>query len=103
MEFTDLDLDCVPALRLFKSVEDIPKTCFLKIYEYRQDLGGWYAEYWLKNEGLTVLLHGEVKATLTSRIAGIGRIKKVKFHHAKMLGSQDMIAPWLEIWTDEDK
>lgn len=101
LELTHLDKDCVPALGFYKTTEEIISTCFLKIYEYRQDLGGWYAEYWLKNEGLTVLLRGEVKATLNSRIAGIGHVKKVKFHHAKKVGSQDVVEPWLEIWLDE--
>ena len=103
MELTDLDLDCVPALQAYKTAEEIVEKCFLKIYEFYPERNGWYGEYLLiGSESLTVLLHGEVKATLNSRIAEIGHVKKVKFHHAKKAGSQDVVEPWLEIWLDEE-
>ena len=104
MELTDLDLDCVPALQAYKTAEEIVEKCFLKIYEFYPERNGWYGEYLLiGSESLTVLLHGDVKATLTSKVAEVTAMKKLEFHHAEKCGSQDTFEPWLEIWTEKEK
>lgn len=103
LELTHLDKDCVPALGFYKTTEEIISTCFLKIYEFYPERNGWYGEYLLiGSESLTVLLHGEVKATLTSKVADGTEMKKLEFHHAEKCGSQDTFEPWLEIWLDEE-
>ncbi|MCT3386631.1 hypothetical protein EFP33_08465 [Lactobacillus johnsonii] len=104
LELTNLDQDCVPALKAYKTVEEIVKKCFLKIYEYRPEYSGWYGEYVLVNgAGLTAMVHGTVNATLSTQVAKLGKIELVKFHHAKQIGLRDATEPWLEVWTDEDK
>lgn len=104
MEFTDFDMECLPALGFYKSKEEIAEKCFLKFYEYLDDRQGWYGDYLLSSRDcLPVLMHGFVETdSATSRIAKMGKVKKLVFHHAKKAGSQDVVEPWLEIWLDEE-
>lgn len=103
MDLTELDVDIFPALKAFKSAEEMAEKCFLKIYEYQADRRGWYGDYLLdEGENLPAIVHGFVNVSLLTKVAKMGKIKCVKFHHAKKVGSQDAIEPWLEVWIDEE-